>query len=72
MNERLKEQYSSKNIIEKKVGFEGKTEFRVWPQNRVSAFSRPNPQGLSWRVLAASCLCVSSGLCYHALGVSVF
>ena len=47
MNERLKEQYSTKNIIEKKVGFEGKTEFRVWPQNRASAFSRPNPQGLS-------------------------
>ena len=41
MNERLKECHGSK------VGSEGKTEFRVWPQNRASVFSRPNPQGLS-------------------------
>ena len=34
-------------MSENKVGSVGKTEFRVWPQNRASAFSRPNPQGLS-------------------------
>ena len=47
MSERLKEQYCSKNIIEKNIGSEGKTEFRVWLQNRASALLRPNPQGLT-------------------------
>ena len=38
--------YRNKNILESKVGSEGKTEFWLWPQNRASAFSRQNPQGL--------------------------
>ena len=47
MSGRMKEWYRSKKLLENKVGFVSKTEFRVWPQNRASAFSRPNPQGLN-------------------------
>ena len=47
MSGRMKEGYRSKKLLENKIGFVSKTKFRVWPQNRASAFSRPNPQGLS-------------------------
>ena len=50
MSGRMKEGYRSKKLLENKVGFVSKTEFRVWPQNRASAFSRPNPQGLRCRI----------------------
>ena len=45
--ERMKENYRSKKIPEKKDGIVCKTEFRVWSQNCASAFSRLDPQGLS-------------------------
>ena len=47
MSGKMKEWCRSKKLLEKKVGFESKTEFRVWPKNWASAFSRANPQGLT-------------------------